>query len=291
MALKLLGLLLLLLLGFVAAVSCSPLRTFDFLVPKDSGGARVASGLSYGEGPRRRLDVYAPRAPGEGRPVVVFFYGGSWNSGTREGYGFVGRALAARGFVTIIPDYRLVPEVRYPGFVEDGAAAVRWASAHAREYGGDPRRIVLAGHSAGAYIAAMLAVDGRWLGADRAAVRGFAGLAGPYDFAPFDVAASRDAFGSWPKAEETQPVTWAGAGDPPALLLVGEDDRTVRPRNSEALAAKLTAGGVPARIVRYPGLGHVGLLIALARPLRGRAPVLDDLARFIAEVASAPSRP
>ncbi|HEY0312225.1 MAG TPA: alpha/beta hydrolase [Allosphingosinicella sp.] len=284
MAPKLLSLLLLLVVGFFAAVACSPLKTFNLLVPKDAGGARVAAGLPYGEGPRRRLDVYAPRVAGQGRPVVIFFYGGAWNSGTREGYGFVGQALAARGFVVVIPDYRLVPEVRYPAFIEDGAAAVRWAAAHAAEFGGDPRRIVLAGHSAGAYIAAMLSVDGRWLGSDRALVRGFAGLAGPYDFAPFDVAASREAFGRWPKAEETQPVTWAGAGDPPALLLVGDADRTVLPRNSEALSAKLRAAGVPARIVRYSGLGHVGVLTAIARPLRGRAPVLDDVARFVDEV-------
>lgn len=134
----------------------------------------------------------------------------------------------------------------------------------------------------------MLAVDERWLGADRAAVKGFAGLGGPYHFAPFDVAASGEAFGRWPKAEETQPVAWAGAGDPPALLLVGSDDRVVRPRNSDALAAKLQGAGVRARIVRYPGLGHVGLLTAIARPLRARAPVLDDLAAFVAEAAAAP---
>jgi acetyl esterase/lipase len=288
---RLLGLLLLVVVGLLAAGACSPLRTFDLLVPKDAGGGRVAAGVAYGEGPRRQLDVYAPRTVGKGRPVVIFFYGGSWNSGTRNGYGFVGRALAARGYVTMIPDYRLVPEVRYPAFLEDGAASVRWAAAHASDYGGDPNKMVLVGHSAGAYIAAMLAVDERWLGRDYTRIRGFAGLAGPYDFRPFDVPASREAFGRWTKVEETQPVTWAGAGAPPTLLLVGEDDRTVLPRNSEALAGKLRAAGVPARIVRYRGLGHVGVLTAIARPLRGSGPVLNDIARFVDEVAGArPSR-
>ncbi|MCU6454090.1 alpha/beta hydrolase [Sphingomonas sp. A2-49] len=270
------------LLAGLLVAGCSPLGVFDTLVPKDRGTTKVASGIAYGDAARQTLDVYAPRPHAVGRrPVVVFFYGGSWNSGARSGYAFVGRALAAQGFVVVIPDYRLVPEVRYPGFVEDGAAAVRWAEAHAADFGGDPARIVLMGHSAGAYIAAMLAVDDRWLKQDRRAVKGFVGLAGPYDFAPFDVDASRAAFGAWPRPDETQPVTWAGAGDPPALLLVGADDVTVRPRNSEALRARLRSGGVAVELRSYPKTGHVGLLLAIARPFRNRAPVLRDVARFV----------
>jgi acetyl esterase/lipase len=264
------------------ATACSPLGAFDRLVPKDRNGALVAQGLAYGSAPRQQLDVYAPRGGcGQPRPVVVFFYGGSWNSGTRAGYAFVGRALAAQGFVTVIPDYRLVPDVHYPAFVEDGAAAVRWASANAGTYCGDGRSVVVMGHSAGAYIAAMLAVDPRWLGAKRSVVRGFVGLAGPYDFAPFDVDASRAAFGQVADPAETQPVTWAGTGDPPALLLYGTEDSVVRPRNSEALAARLRAGGVTVAQRAYPKLGHVGILLALARPFRGRGPVLADVAGFI----------
>ena len=278
------------LLGSLAA-ACSPLTTFDRLVPKDRGGIRVAKDLAYGDAPRQRLDVYAPRAAcGRPRPVVVFFYGGSWNSGTRAGYAFVGRALAARGFVTVVPDYRLVPDVHYPAFVEDGAAAVRWAISHADAYCGDGGSVVLMGHSAGAYIAAMLAVDPRWLGASRPAVKGLVGLAGPYDFAPFDVAASRAAFGQSPDPAATQPVTWAGAGDPPALLLYGSDDTVVRPRNSQALAAKLRAGGVAVDERAHAKLGHIGILLALARPFRGRAPVLDDVAGFVRRTVDADRR-
>ncbi|WP_230480676.1 alpha/beta hydrolase [Sphingomonas sp. Leaf21] len=264
------------------AGACSPLTSFDTLVPKDRGGVRVASDIAYGAQSRQRLDVYAPRtAAATARPVVVFFYGGSWNSGTKAGYAFVGRALAARGFVTVVPDYRLVPAVEYPAFVEDGASAVRWTARNASRYGGDGRSIFLMGHSAGAYIAAMLAVDQRWLGAERSAVKGLIGLAGPYDFAPFDVDASRAAFGRFPRPAETQPVTWAGAGDPPALLLYGRKDDVVQPRNSEALAARLRAGGVSVDVRAYPKLGHVGILLSLARPFRGRAPVLDDVSSFI----------
>nr|WP_202131736.1 alpha/beta hydrolase [Aurantiacibacter rhizosphaerae] len=273
------------------AYKISPLRTFDTLVPKDDGGRKIAEGLAYGNDARQALDIYAPTTPGDGlntddlRPVVVFFYGGSWDSGTREGYNFAGRALAARGFVVAVPDYRLVPQVHFPAFVQDGAAAVHWVRQNIAHYGGDPDRIVLMGHSAGAYIAAMLATDPQWLGDDeRTAVRGFVGLAGPYDFAPLDTAASINAFGDWPGVEETQPITFADEGALPALLLTGTEDTVVKPRNSEALAAKLRAAGVAAQMVRYPGIDHVGVLIAMSRPLRGRAPVLDDASRFIASV-------
>ncbi len=273
-----------LLLAVLAA--CSPLKTFDALVPKDGGARLVARGVAYGSDPRQTLDVYQPTATGRDRPVVVFFYGGSWSSGTRDGYQFAGRALAAQGFVVVIPDYRLVPQVRFPGFVEDGAAAVRWAEAHAEEFGGDGGRVVLMGHSAGAHIAAMLALDERWLGADRAAVMGLVGLAGPYDFLPLDPGAAQAAFGGWPRPDETQPITFADAGDPPALLLTGAKDTTVRPRNSEALAARLTAAGVTARLVSYPDVAHIGILTALSEPFRGKAPVLADTAEFVRRVTS-----
>lgn len=275
-------------LGAMAVTACSPLKTFNAIIPKDGGSSQIAKALAYGPDERQKLDIFAPDAPTEGqasaRPIVVFFYGGSWNSGTRTGYDFVGRALAARGYVTLVPDYRLVPDVRYPAFVEDGAAAVRWARENAARYGGDPDRIVLVGHSAGAYIAAMLAVDSRWLNTDREAVSGWVGLAGPYDFAPFDGPVTQQTFGNWPEPSETQPVTWAGPGDPPALLLSGGDDTTVEPRNSRALAAKLQAGGVPAEVKIYDGVSHVGIITSIAKPLRDNSPALDDIAAFVDEV-------
>ncbi|WP_420143472.1 alpha/beta hydrolase [Sphingobium sp.] len=168
-------------LASVVAAASAPLQSFDLLVPKDRGGVRIASGVAYGEGSRRTLDIYAPRnrQPGAKLPIVVFFYGGSWDSGTRTGYSFVGRALAAQGFLVVIPDYRIGPDNVYPDFLTDGADAVRWVIAHGRSYGGAPERIVLSGHSAGAYIAAMLTFDTRWLGSSRSAIKGFVGIAGP----------------------------------------------------------------------------------------------------------------
>lgn len=270
------------------AWSVDRLRTFDTLVPKDADSEKLAVGIAYGENARQQLDIYAPSTPSANpRPVIVWFYGGSWNSGTREGYNFAGRALAAQGFVTVVADYRLVPEVRFPGFVEDGAAAVRWVRANIGEYGGDGERIVVAGHSAGAYIAAMLANDPQWLGDDREALAGLVGLAGPYDFYPFDVPSTVEAFGQWPEPSATQPITFADQTAPPALLLTGEDDTTVKPRNSEALSAKLSEAGIDAQMIRYADVDHVDIVAALARPLRGRAPVLADLTAFAQRVTAA----
>jgi len=266
--------------------ACSPLRAFNAVVPHDAGAASVERGAAYGAHARQRVDVYRPRAWRAGQeplPIILFIYGGSWQEGERAGYAFAARAFADAGFLVAVPDYRLVPEVRYPAFVEDGAAALRWVRANAARLGGDPDRIVLIGHSAGAYNAAMLALDERWLGPDRRAVRGLVGIAGPYDFLPLDTAASVAAFGQERDLPRTQPVNFASAGDPPALLLHGTLDTVVYPRNSERLAARLQAAGVQARVKLYPRVGHVGILTAIARPLRGRAPVLADAVAFARE--------
>lgn len=284
--LTLLGLILLICAALVAA-ACAPVRAFDTVMPKDSASRKVGSDIAYGEGPRRKLDIYAPVARGDRPlPVIVFLYGGSWANGTREGYHFAARGLAAGGFLTVVPDYRLVPEVYFPGFVEDCAAAVKWTRAHARQYGADPDRIVLVGHSAGAYNAAMLALDPRFLGADRTAIKGFAGLAGPYDFLPLDGPIPTRTFGRWPKPEETQPITYADRSAPPMLLLHGQKDGTVWPKNSINLDRKLREAGASSELKIYPELGHAGIVTALARPFRGKAPVLDDLLAFARRTTS-----
>jgi len=272
--------------------ACSPLRTFNSLVPKDRGALIVERGAAYGAHPRQRLDLYRPRSKGAEAaraplPIILFLYGGSWQSGMREGYGFAGRALAARGFLVAIPDYRLVPEVRFPTFLEDNARALRWVRANAARFGGDPDRIVLVGHSAGAYNAAMLALDPRWLGEDRRAVRGLVGLAGPYDFLPLSGPITTAAFGQERDLASTQPVNFASAGDPPALLLHGGRDTLVHPRESRRLAERLQAAGVDARVKIYPAIGHIGMVTALARPLRGRASVLEDVVAFAGQVTAA----
>lgn len=264
----------------------SPLTAFNAFVLKDAGGRLVARDLAFGDHARQQLDLYAPRRVADGAPlpVIAFFYGGSWASGVRQGYGFVGRALAARGFLVAVADYRLVPEVRFPAFVDDAAGAVRWLIDHAAEQQGDPERIVLMGHSAGAYNAAMATLDPQWLGAERSRIRGLIGLAGPYDFLPLSGAVTKAAFGEAEDLHATQPVNFAGEGAPPTLLLHGGQDRTVLPRNSKRLAKAIAAAGGEARLRLYPQLGHVAILTALALPFRYRAPVLADAVAFADEV-------
>jgi len=264
------------------ASACSPLSLFATLTPKDPA-RREARGLAYGEGERRRLDIYAPAVSGTA-PVAMFFYGGSWDSGRREDYGWVGRALAAQGFVTVVPDYRLWPQVRFPDFVEDCAAAARWTVDNIARHGGDASRLVLVGHSAGAYNAAMLALDRRWLGragVTGSPVRAFAGLSGPYDFLPLDGPVTRRTFGEAQDLEATQPTRFVGPGAPAAFLATGDADTTVRPRNTRKLAAALRAAGAPVEERHYPGLNHADTVLALSRPLRGKAPLLAEMTGFL----------
>jgi acetyl esterase/lipase len=278
---------------WAAVAASSPLAVFNALVPVDRGVSRVADGVAYGPDPRQKLDVYRPEGAEGDLPVVVFSYGGAWNSGARGLYDFAGRAFAAAGFLTIIYDYRLVPAVRFPGFVEDTAAVIAWASRNAAQWGGDDERLFLAGHSAGAYNVTMAALDPRYLavhGLDPGIISGIAVLAGPFDFLPLDGPATREAFGHWPDLPETQAVNWVSPASPPFLLITGADDRTVYPRNSERLSARLRENGVEARLVVIAGLGHSDVLTALARPLRWRAPVLAEITRFFRALQASAKR-
>ena len=237
------------------------------------------------------LDVYRP-ADARGAPVVVFFYGGSWKSGKRQWYRWAGEALARRGLVVIIPDYRKWPQVRMDGFMRDAARAVAWSREHASEYGGDASALFLMGHSAGAHIGALLATDDRWLqavGMKPDQLRGFIGLAGPYDFLPLKDPDFVDMFGPTHAAQlNSQPVHFVNGDEPPMLLMQGTTDRIVWPRNARSLGATLEKAGESAQVMLYPDVGHFAILLAMSRPLRGKAPVLEDTLDFIRRHAGAP---
>ncbi|MBK8184568.1 MAG: alpha/beta hydrolase [Candidatus Competibacteraceae bacterium] len=263
--------------------ACTSSALINGLVP-DTGHTGPVS-LAYGPGTRHRLDLYQPSGSRKPAPVLVFFYGGSWLRGERADYRFAAAALAARGFVVVAPDYRLYPEVRYPDFLRDCAAAVGWALRQAPRYGGDPRRVYLIGHSAGAYNAAMVAYDARWLAAEGLsprAIAGFIGLAGPYNFLPIQVPDVMPVF-DWPATSlDTQPIRHVTAAAPPTLLIVADPDEVVDPeRNSAALAEALRRAGVPVEVKRYSSLNHYTTIGALAWPLRWLAPVLDDITEFV----------
>jgi acetyl esterase/lipase len=263
--------------------ACSPLTAFNTFTPKDAS-TRVAVDLPYADGARHKLDVYLPRGKVEKAPVMVFFYGGGWDSGRKADYSFAGRALAAKGFVTVVPDYRLYPEVRYPDFLNDGALAVRWAVEHAAEYGGDPKRIVLSGHSAGAYNAVMLALDSKFLtdaGVDPKVITAAAGLSGPYDFLPLDTSYTRQSFGGYGDLAATQPINHVRSDAPPIFLAYGLSDTLVGRQNIDHLEKALEAKGAPVEVKLYPKLDHPGTVLALSMPFRGRSNLLADMTDFL----------
>lgn len=238
--------------------------------------------LPYADGPRGLLDVYAP-AQAARAPVVVFWYGGSWTAGSKGAYRFVGATLAADGIVTVIPDYRLYPEVRFPTFLDDAATALRWVRDHIEEYGGDPERIWLMGHSAGAHMAAMLALDGRRLaavGVPRASIRGLIGLSGPYALEP-NSDELRHIFAAPYTALDWQPYRFADATSPPTLLLHGAADTVVVPGHADRLAEALRSAGVAVELQIYPERKHADTVAALSLPGRGRAPVREAIRDFI----------
>ena len=263
--------------------ACSPVKLLNALTPDSTFDK--AAGIAYGDDPRQKLDVYVPRHALPDAPVVVFFYGGSWNSGAREDYNFVGEALASRGIVAVVADYRLYPQVRYPLFLQDAARAVAWTKAHIREFSGNPQRLYLMGHSSGGYNAAMLALDGDLLAAAGMSpkdLRGWIGLAGPYDFLPIENPAVRPVF-FWPDSPpQSQPINHVSRDAPPALLIAASKDDLVNPtRNTGGLAHKLRAAGMPVQDFYYSRPNHITLVATLSRPLRGLAPVLDQVVGFI----------
>jgi acetyl esterase/lipase len=245
--------------------------------------------IPYATGDRHTLDVFRPRSAASA-PVVVFFYGGGWRSGRKEMYRYAAKALARRGYVAVLPDYRVYPEVKYPDFLDDAAHAVRWAKDNAARFGGDPDKIFLMGHSAGAHIAAMLSLDARWLAkiglAPAHDLAGFIGLAGPYDFLPLTGEIYLTIFGG--NDPEVQPISHVARGAPPALLLTGGKDDVVEPGNSTRLADRLRAAGNDVTTAIYPRIGHYIIVAALAPIVRFFAPVLRDTDLFIERVLRLP---
>jgi acetyl esterase/lipase len=278
--------------GLLAALGallsgCSATQALDRLVARNTYQGQ--DDVPYGPDPRQRLDLFRPLdtvpAPAAGRPLVVFFYGGSWTRGERAGYRFVGEALAASGAVALVADYRLSPQVRYPDFLRDCALAVKWAFDHAQALGADPARVFIMGHSAGAYNAAMLALDGRWLGEQGLSPRrlaGWIGIAGPYDFLPIGDPEVQVAF-NWPATPaDSQPLAHASGAAPRTLLLAAAADSLVNPRrNTEGLDRRLGAAGADVSVHLLDGVSHVTVMAALARPLNWLAPVLPLVRDFL----------
>jgi acetyl esterase/lipase len=269
------------LLAALSLAGCSPARILNATISRS--GLVITHDVAYGPDPRQKLDIYRPDGDAK-LPVIIFFYGGSWKMGSKSTYPFVAATLARHGHVVVVPDYRLYPQVQFPAFLQDCARATAWTQSHLAQIGGDPSRVFLAGHSAGAYNAIMLALNPAYLadaGTSRTLLAGAIGLAGPYDFKPMNDASVKDVFAPVGDAPAGQAITFASHDAPPLLLLSGDADDTVKPRNTLALAARLRAVGALVTDKVYPGVGHIGLVISIAPLFQSKAPTLADIDTFV----------
>lgn len=263
------------------------LKIFNFIVPKDAGSHQIGSALSYAAGPDQTLYVFKPTISGGALPTLIFVHGGSWNEGNAADYEFVGRAFAAKGFLTFVMNYRKHPQNPFPSFVQDVAIATAWANKHASDFGGDGKTIFLVGHSAGAYNVALAVLDQHYMkdaGVDASIIKGVATMAGPFDFLPLDSAATIRTFGQVKDLASTQPINFSRPNAPPFLILHGDDDTTVFPRNARSLLTQLKVAGNNPKLIEYRDISHVEILLSLSKPLRSNAPVLDDITNFFKDI-------
>jgi acetyl esterase/lipase len=272
---------------------CSSAEFFLANAPVEFSRVQRHTDLAYGTDPRQQLDIYSPRGAAD-LPVVIFWYGGSWIEGSKADYRFVGTALANQGFVAVLPDYRLYPQVTFPAFDEDGARAVAWVQQHVGEFGGDPHRIVLMGHSAGGHTAAFLAFNHAFLErfrADPGDIVGLVGLSGPYSFIP-DSDVLRAAFPPPFTPQDWQPVRFVDAHAPPTLLLHGLADHEVLPQESIDLRDALVRAHRPVDLQLFAHRSHPDTVAAFAVLARWRTPVVAKVSAFIRRVsAAAPASP
>lgn len=269
----------------VALAARSATALLNATVP-NAGYARHVD-VAYGAHARQKMDIYVPDGLTASAPVVVFFYGGSWQSGDKADYKFVAQRLTTEGFVVAVPDYRLYPDVVFPAFLQDGAAAINWVHKNIGEYKGDAQRLFVMGHSAGAYNAAMLTLNREYLravGGNADWIRGMVGLSGPYDFDPLKTPDVKKIFENTADIETTKPIRYARADAPPILLLHGTPDEKVLPKNSRNLAAALHALGAPVTLKEYD-VGHVWMILEFASTLHKDSMIVQDAVRFLRQQA------
>jgi len=273
------------LLTTLLITSCSRIGLLTLnVIARSKSHFEVSKNIAYANHDRGQLDVYTPKGDTKKHQVIIFYHGGNWSFGSKGDYVFIAEALTSRGFVVVVPNYRQYPKVLFPEFVADGAEAVAWTHKNIQKYGGDPKQIFIMGHSSGAHIAAMVFLDPHYLkavGGTRNWIRGFIGLSGPYDFLPLKEDYLKTIFGPPERYPETQPINFVDGKAPPALLLHGLADTTVKPKNTINLTAKIESKGGSATAIYYKDLGHIGMVTKMAAPLRKKATILDDISQFI----------
>jgi acetyl esterase/lipase len=267
---------------FATLTGCAPVDLLNATIA--TSGLKITRDIDYGADPHQRLDIYVPKSAGANAPVIVFFYGGAWQSGDKGDYLFAAQALASDGAIVVVPNYRVYPQVTFPVFIDDGASAIAWTVHNIQKYGGNPDGLFIAGHSAGAYIAIMLALNQSYLtaaGVAQSHIAGAIGLAGPYDFLPLTRDDIKPIFEVVHDIQVTQPIHYARADAPPLLLIAGDADDTVAPYNTTNLTKRIEELGGQVDEHLYPGVGHVGTVLALTPLFNGKADILARIQTFV----------
>lgn len=261
--------------------ACSPLQLLNATVTKD--GYDTFPDIAYGPHPRQKLDIHVPTSIRPNGDVVIFYHGGRWQFGDKDDYHFAAQAFTSKGYITVIPNFQLYPDVRFPVFNQDAARAFSWVEKNIKIYSGNSRRIFIAGHSSGAYIASMIALNELYLinAGAKTIPCGTIGIAGPYDFLPFESDSLADIFATTEHPLSTQPVNFVDGNENPFLILMGKDDAVIKAHNSPILHQRIIGQGGKSTLIKYEGTGHAGILIALSTTFRNIAPVLDDADKFI----------
>ena len=261
----------------------SPAALLNLGVPH--AGYRVERDIAYGSHRRQRMDLYLPEGDKRNRdaPGIMFLYGGAFRAGRKSEYRFVGEALTKAGLAVSIPDYRIYPEARFPNFVQDGAMAGAALLERNFASGG----LFLMGHSAGAYIAAMLGANASYLracGVAPTSIGGVIALSGRYHNSPLQDAIAAEIF-CGPARDETRPASFLAAGRPPYFLAAGARESQTVLMSKTDLAAHLRRTGNAVEEHVYSGIDHAGIIAALTPRRRAHAPVLKDIVRFVGERA------
>ena len=267
--------------AFVAAATalaaCSPVSILNGITPASTFDR--TKNVSFGEGDRDALDIYRAEKPKADAPILVFVHGGSWDSGSKGIYKFLAEGFTKSGYDIVVPNYRIYPTAKFPNFLEDNAKAVAFTAERFPD-----RKIVLLGHSAGAYNVLMLALRDEYLlgaGVDRCAlISGVVGLAAPTGIVPLKSERLIEIFPDRFTADDA--VLNNVTGPTPAVFLGhGESDTTVYPKNSTALAEKITARGGVAHVEIYPGQSHTDVVKVLSRHFDGDTTLKSDIVKFI----------
>lgn len=242
----------------------------------------VTKDIAYSDSAHQTLDIYTPENLSKKRPVVVFFYGGGWSWGDKSYFTFIADAFVKMGYVVVIPNYILYPNGKYPDFIDDGAKAVDWVSRHIHDYYGDNTQLNLVGHSAGAYIGAMVSFNDKYLrvlGSNTGIITKFAGVAGPYNFTPTDKEYI-DIFRQ-ENFVEMKVENHVSGNEPASLLLHSEGDTTVGQFNQEKMKRALTAKKSSVETILYGNdITHIKIMLKLHPWFAGDVNVGKDIDAF-----------